>query len=500
MFRRSLDPSRWALAFGLALFPLSLFATPASLAAQAVVQAMPDPAASDLRIALQKLGADPRNLSALLTAGHASLKLDDVDAAEGFFARAQDVAPRDPKVMIGMALVSLRREDALGALRNFQRAEAANGDLSPHAAERGLAFDLAGASSRAQALYKQALARAENDETVRRLALSYAISGDGPASEAMLLPLLQRRDLAAYRTRAFALAILGRDEEAVTIAETMLPARVASRLTPYLRYMPRLTAAQQAAAANLGVFPDAGEIGRDDPALAALGQAAGGSPGSATRPGRAAGPGSRLVPEGAVMGQSAPAQPARSAPSPAPISGDRLARLAPPPAAPQPPAVQPPAAQAPVAAKPAPAAAPVVVAQQADRPPPPKSFVQAFETYGPVDSESLANSAPAKSIAAPPRPKSVSAPVHPARHWVQLGIGRNVSAFAFDWRKRVREAGGLLDGIKAWRVPATGTNRLLAGPFGSADQANEMVTKLKAAGVDALRYTSDEGEEVVPLG
>src|SRR5690606_12488554 len=122
-----------------------------------------------------------------------------------------------------------------------------------------------------------------------------AIAGDQQASEATLLPLLQRRDLAAYRTRAFALAIMGKADEAVSIAETMLPERLSDRISPYLRYMPRLTRSQQAAAANLGVFPQAAEIGRDDPAIAANGGQAGAPP-----PVRTAD--ARLVPAGEPLG------------------------------------------------------------------------------------------------------------------------------------------------------------------------------------------------------
>jgi hypothetical protein len=112
-----------------------------------------------------------------------------------------------------------------------------------------------------------------------------------------LLPLLQRQDLSAYRTRAFALAILGKGEEAVSIAEKLLPANLSNRMAPYLRYMPRLTRAQQAAAANLGEFPPASEIGRDSPQIAAL---------SAQNPVRIAdaGPDSRLVPAGQPLGRA----------------------------------------------------------------------------------------------------------------------------------------------------------------------------------------------------
>ncbi|KAJ8136023.1 hypothetical protein OY671_010764, partial [Metschnikowia pulcherrima] len=43
------------------------------------------------------------------------------------------------------------------------------------------------------------------------------------------------------------------------------PQQLAAGITPYSRYMPRSTPAQQAAAANLGRFPRAADIGRDEP-------------------------------------------------------------------------------------------------------------------------------------------------------------------------------------------------------------------------------------------
>ena len=48
-----------------------------------------------------------------------------------------------------------------------------------------------------------------------------------------------------------------------------MPEQLAIGIAPYLRYMRRLTHAQQAAAANLGHFPQPAEIGVDDPAIAA---------------------------------------------------------------------------------------------------------------------------------------------------------------------------------------------------------------------------------------
>ena len=95
--------------------------------------------------------------------------------------------------------------------------------------------------------------------------MSLAIAGDRRGAEALLAPLIEKQDRAAWRTRTFAMAVTGGSDEAVAIAYASMPQDLAAGIAPYLRYMPRLTPAQQAAAANFGRFPRAADIGRDDP-------------------------------------------------------------------------------------------------------------------------------------------------------------------------------------------------------------------------------------------
>ena len=131
--------------------------------------------------------------------------------------------------------------------------------------------------------------------------MSLAISGDRAGVDATLAPLLQKQDKAAWRTRAFALAILGKTEEAEAIARQTLAPDLAVAMAAYLRYMPKLTAAQQAAAGNLGAFPRAADIGHDDPRVALY-----------ARPrGTLASADQTLIPAG---------QPLGAAPTPAPAS------------------------------------------------------------------------------------------------------------------------------------------------------------------------------------
>ena len=488
--------------------------------AQPVVQSLPDPAVQRLNDAQRRLAREPRSLQALIDAGQASLSLDDIDAADGFFRRAEAIAPGDGKVKAGLASVFVRRRQPAEALRLFAEAEQAGEQMRFHAAERGLAYDLIGDNTHAQQEYRSFLSMGEDPLVTRRLALSQAIAGDQRGSEATLLPLLQRTDLAAYRTRAFALAILGKPEEAVSIAETMLPAALASRMAPYLRYMPRLTRAQQAAAANLGMFPQAAQIGRDDPSLAALAP-----PATAPVPARTAD--ARLMPAGEPLGRPA----ARDGGVPRREEVRQLAVASAPPPVQQTPV---PAAPPEVAvAQPAAAfveAPPMVVATLSPEqgvPQPAIALAQAepLAAPGPAPAEEVDLevafadfSLPAGPVVAEgavditritprreaPRVEPVRAapppkPVIPSRHWVQVATGRDTNALEFDWRRIKREAGGLLD-RPAPHVAAWGqTNRLVAGPFASAREADQLVARLKEKKVDSFRFTSAQGEEVKPL-
>lgn len=218
-----------------------------------------------LNAALARLARDPRNPSALIDAGNAALNMGDVDAAVGFFTRADQVSPDNGTVKAQIGSAMLRGEDPFAALRWFDDAEKSGADTVAMAQDRGLAFDLAGDNAAAQRQYQLALSRGVNDEATRRYALSLAIAGDRRGAEAILAPLLQRQERAAWRVRTFIMAIAGNTDEAVSIARASMPPDLAESIAPYLRYMPRLTAAQQAAAANLGRFPRAADIGRDDP-------------------------------------------------------------------------------------------------------------------------------------------------------------------------------------------------------------------------------------------
>lgn len=218
------------------------------------VQTMPGPTpeadalAADMRI----LGSNPFDLQALISAGERTLKLGDMEAAAAFFQRAARISPGDGRIKAGKArtLVQLGRPGE--ALRLFDEAEAAGYDIGPIAADRALAYDLIGEQERAQRTYRAALKRQSDEETQRRYALSLGISGKRDAALVVLEGLLRRSDRAAWRVRAFVLAMNGDVPGANKIAASMLPSEMAIGLEPFFQILPRLAPADRAFAVHFG--------------------------------------------------------------------------------------------------------------------------------------------------------------------------------------------------------------------------------------------------------
>ncbi len=227
-------------------------ASPLPAAAQvgAIVQPM-TPNADRLSEQMRILGRSPNDVSALVEAGRLSGKLGDTDAAMQFLARAEKASPNDPRIRAarGVALVAMERPGE--ALALFASAERAGVAMTPYLAERGLAYDLLGRGSLAQADYRQALRAGEDDEVTRRLALSLGIEGNVAESTTVLNPLLQKGDRAAWRVRAFVLAMAGDAAGADKITASMLPGFSAS-LSPFFRRLPQLAGTDRAFAVHYG--------------------------------------------------------------------------------------------------------------------------------------------------------------------------------------------------------------------------------------------------------
>ena len=515
--------------------------------------------AQALDAALARLARNPRDIDALVAAGRAALALGDTDAAVGFFSRADKLAPATPKVLAGLAVARVRARDPLAALPLFDMADS-GGALTPaDVTDRGLAYDLVGDNRSAQTYYRRALATANDSEAARRLVLSCAIAGDRAGSDAALRPLLQTGDRAATRTQAFALAILGREDDAVAVVQASMPPELATAIAPYLRYMRKLTPAQQAAAANLGEFPHAADIGVDDPRIAqyagehhlhsppvelalapvaatsaSRGKARGvdrsrvrtatPAPANPSPPepapsreeavgGPAGAPASvspAIQPTAPVFAQATPPArpygPVENEPRPVDGAGSAATTAyAPPPSPVSIPVVQPVSQRAPAAE-----AAPAQAANPAAPKPPARrriNFADAFASMGEdapvfepapgaVDIRKIAPARPAPKAAPKPPPP----PAHPSRIWVELGVGRDTDRLGFDWHRLNRDDPELFARRKAFVTGWVRTNRLLTGPFDTQDAAEAFVQKLRKAGHDGVFvWTSPTGQVVDPL-
>lgn len=467
--RLSLGAAAW-----LGAMPVAALAQ--EMVSREVVQPLPSEEVQRLNRALIALGKTPRDLDALVEAGTAALGVGDIDAAVGFYGRAAEIDPNHPRVALGLGTVYLISGRPSEAIPQFDRARAAGVPMREVLSDQALAFDLVGDQQSAQTAYTRAIELDPgNDEARRRLAVSQAISGNRARFEAALRPLLDKRDTAAFRARAFGLAILGDQDRATAIVEQVMPRDLSSRIIPYLAYMPRLTPAQQAAAANLGIFPRAADIGREDPRLARF----------ATE----SKVDNRLEPVGSPLGTRAqtsampaatpPATPAsRSAPAQLPVVATATAGPPPPP-------------QTPVAAQPA-AQLPRVADAFADLGGAVPSDARVGE--GAVDLTRIAIRREAPPP--PPKPKEPAKPVHPSRVWVQVATGKNAGALGFDWRRLSRSGGDLLTKLKPHTTPWGEAHRLLAGPIDNREKGQALVRELKAKGLDTFLYVSPEGEEI----
>ena len=256
--------------------PLVALALSTALAGPAIAQgpAQAVAPADQLATVMRRLASAPTDLYALIQAGELSIKVDDMSAAAAFFARADRIDGRNGRVKAGMASILVRAERPGEALRYFQQAEGFGLSPSRFAADRGLAFDLLGEQERAQRDYRLALRGATDDETLRRYALSLGISGKRAEALAQLDPLIRRQDRAAWRVRAFVLAMVGDVPGARKIATAVMPAGMAAGLQPFFERLPNLAATDRAFAVHFGeVRPTPARVAdaRLRPALAPLG-------------------------------------------------------------------------------------------------------------------------------------------------------------------------------------------------------------------------------------
>lgn len=89
---------------------------------------------------------------------------------------------------------------------------------------------------------------------------------------------------------------------------------------------------------------------------------------------------------------------------------------------------------------------------------------------------------------------------NPARIWVQVATGANVSALAFDCRRLARERATAWGEQNCSSAVWGRTRRLVVGPFRNQAAARAWESAYRRAGGDAFIWTSEAGEEVTPVG
>ena len=137
---------------GAALVAAGCWAAPGDVLAQPVVQSVPDGGSRMLNAALARLARDPRDLAALIDAGNAALQMGDVDAAVGFFSRADQLSPNNMRVKAGLAGALVRSENPYDAIPLFTEAERAGAMDAMLLSDRGLAYDLVGDNTTASVI------------------------------------------------------------------------------------------------------------------------------------------------------------------------------------------------------------------------------------------------------------------------------------------------------------------------------------------------------------
>ncbi|MGE3747311.1 MAG: tetratricopeptide repeat protein [Sphingomonadaceae bacterium] len=483
-------------AAGLAQVPSKPLLTPQAIPLDDMVMAQRAYAANDPAEALARylhvLDQNPRDLEALKGAGRAALDTGDPNAAVSFYARAEELSPQDGDIKAGLGVAMVQLVQPRAALRLFEDAVELGVPVAEIASDRGLAYALRGDSKRARADFELALLTDADPETSRRLALTQAIDGDTVGAMATLNPLLRRQDKAAWRARVFALAIGGDVATAQKTANAMLVPQQAEALRPFLARISKLRPSQQAAAVHFGQFPSDGRKYDEGELFAAAGSV---SPPQPAAPQRTEGSGKGGVT--APVGAGAADRHEHDE------SEKREALTA------QKPSIQaialPPSnvAQRPTGMTPVSNISSVTVAipksegsqPSASTPGDKAKPIEPVKEVKQVQTK-VEKPAPVKK----PEPTvSTSKAKHPERHWVQIATGAYKPDLGKEWSKLKKRYPALLGKQSPWTTPLNRTNRLLIGPFKTADQAQSFVNK--AAGSDFLtsRFTSPAGQAITPV-
>jgi Flp pilus assembly protein TadD len=512
---------------------IAVVASPAS-----AQEAAESPGAS-LERYLHVLATSPRDFNSLIGAGRAALELGDVQAAAGFFGRAEEVNPNAPAAKVGLGAAMAHMGDADGAIFYFNQAIKLGAAPMAMATDRGMAKDLQGDLKGAQADYRLAISSLASDEARRRLALSLAIGRDRKAALDTIQPLLNRHDPAAQRTRAFILALVGDQAGAAQAIETVMPGGSA-RFAPFFRFLPNLSVTEKAAAVHLGIFPEnaaervaqaqapAPVLASNDPPPPVISRPAVQPAPVRQIPARVASTSPSRPSSMELAGRIPPKSVMRPAPAPSRAQQPPSAAFSLPstqvatasPSVTIPPVNSPASADsepAPIEAKvepvkqaPALAAAEETAAESnlsgidkllatlAEAPPPPAPKIEPKKPT--TISDKAAKAAAAKKAAEKKARDEKLAAEKKAREeeaklgtkgtfWVQLAGGSNQNRMATEYKKLSAKAGKLLKARSGYVTGGKDYYRLLVGPFDSKSESQAFVNKLEKEGVDGFSWT-----------
>jgi len=92
-----------------------------------------------------------------------------------------------------------------------------------------------------------------------------------------------------------------------------------------------------------------------------------------------------------------------------------------------------------------------------------------------------------------------AARANPSRIWVQVAGGAHVPDLPKAWASARAKAPQVYAGKQGWWTPLNATNRVLAGPFKTDDEARAFINALAKEGVSAFSFVSDKGQEITRL-
>lgn len=116
-----------------------------------------------------------------------------------------------------------------------------------------------------------------------------------------------------------------------------------------------------------------------------------------------------------------------------------------------------------------------------------------------ADKKALADKKLATEEKATDKKAADIAKADPARIWVQVAGGANEGSLPKEWAKVRDKAPAAFKGKSGWTTPLRATNRVLAGPFKSSDEARTFVNLIAKSGVSGFMFTSEAGQKIAKL-